>query len=635
MTEPTPVPTDVPERFQVRFEGKTLLGIYRVDRELAAGGMGSVYLAQDLNLGRRVVVKVPHGRFLAEPGFRTRFRREVTELVRLEHPHVVRILAQGEEDDVPYFVLQYLGGGSLEERIAKGPQAPETAAQWLTTVAETLDFVHGQGVVHRDVKPGNILFDERGHVFLSDFGVVKALEAKTTSELTEAGGGVGSPLYMAPEQALGRGVTGRADQYALATTLYEALAGSPPYGRGALVEMILKKDKQDAPPLRGAAPAVPEACAAAVARGLRRDPAERFPSCGSLAAAFRSGIAGATTPHVATVSTTAPAPGAAPAGARRRLATALGSAAVIAILSALWFESRGSRGKTPEPPPNPPAAADVEDAQQVVRVASTGSEPRHALRRVLTPGTTDRLRTTADFSWSQGEVGAEPHVYHSRSEALVTARVEAVDPAGVARIRWKFDTQHALPLPDDADAAARNQAFFDLVGTVSGTSALAPRGIARDVVVARDLGPEPQAEDAVTTYASMISAFAIAFPTAPVGVGAEWVGTGFEKYGDMTYESTTTYRLLERTGDRLRLKVDTRYGGGKQGVPFQHVAGREWKLDTLTGSTTGEVVLDLAHPLAASLDTKMELTIHAIGEGASDTTKLRVVKAFTMSAKRE
>src|SRR5262245_13054499 len=188
---------DVPSRFHVDLAGRTLLGTYRVERKLADGGMGSVWLAEDLRLGMRVVVKVPHARFLGEPGFRSRFKREISELVRLEHPQVVRILARGEEDEVPFFVLQYLGGGSLEDRLTSGPQDPEAILEWLQPIARTLDYVHGRGVVHRDVKPANILFDEAGHVFLSDFGVVKALGSQDGGERTEAGTGVGSPIYMA------------------------------------------------------------------------------------------------------------------------------------------------------------------------------------------------------------------------------------------------------------------------------------------------------------------------------------------------------------------------------------------------------------------------------------------------------
>jgi hypothetical protein len=647
VNEPTPVPSDVPERFQVRFEGKTLLGIYRVDRELAAGGMGSIYLAHDQNLGRRVVVKVPHGRFLAEPGFRTRFRREVAELVRLEHPHVVRILAQGEEGDVPYFVLQYLGGGSLEERIAKGPQPAGSALEWLTKVAETLDFVHAQGVVHRDVKPANILFDERGHVFLSDFGVVKALEGEATGAVTEAGAGVGSPLYMAPEQALGRDVDARSDQYALATTLYEALAGAPPYGRGSLVELVLAKDRTEAPPLRSVSPAVPEACAAAVHRGLRRDPAERFPSCAALAAAFRGGLEAATTPHVgvltpatpvpapATANATSPATPAAPAAAprSRRLTLSVGLVPLVAIL-AVGFASGWFRSKAPDAAPER-AAPEPEGAQQLIRVAAAGAEPRRLLRMRFTEGTTDRLRTTSSYDFSQQQEGSEAQEFHTRSEVVIGARVKAVDRDGGAWVQWTFDSAKALPREGRPEAEAQSNAYFERVGTVSGTGSLSARGVASDVVLSRAGPKEPGIDEMVSTFEAMVRGFAVLLPPTPVGVGAEWVVTGFEKYGDMTYESTRTCRLLEAIGDRLKIRIDTAYGGGKQGVPFQRSGDREWRLEKLSGSLVGDVVLDLTRPLAESFDTKMDLAIDALGEGPSGTARVRVTKAFSMTAKRE
>ncbi|MHC4471898.1 MAG: serine/threonine protein kinase, partial [Planctomycetota bacterium] len=236
---------DVPSRFAVDFTGATLLGIYRVERKIADGGMGSVWLGEDTNLGRKVVVKVPHVRFLGESGFRARFTREITELVRLEHPNIVRILAQGTHEEIPFFVLQYLGGGSLEnqlEAVGDGPRGTDTVVPWLRTIAATLDFVHGRGVVHRDVKPENILFDEEGHVFLSDFGVVKALDEDLN--VTEAGTGVGSPKYMAPEQGLGRPVEGAADQYGLATAVYEAIAGRLPFEGGSALEILLNKQKE-------------------------------------------------------------------------------------------------------------------------------------------------------------------------------------------------------------------------------------------------------------------------------------------------------------------------------------------------------------------------------------------------------
>ncbi len=320
------------------FQGRTLLGTYRVDRRLAEGGMGAVYLAHDQNLGRRVVVKVPHVRFLAEPGFRARFRREITELVRLEHPSIVRILAQGEEDEVPFFVLQYLGGGSLEDRLARGTMSPEQVVPWLQRVAETLDYVHGQGVVHRDVKPGNILFDEQGHVFLSDFGVVKALDADADGpELTEAGTGVGSPVYMAPEQALGQPTGPSADQYALASTVHEALVGEPPFGRGSAIEVVVRKARGTAPSAREKCPALPEACAAALARALSTDPAQRFPWCVAFVEAFRAGLASAPTQAFV------PVP--------RRSTAFVGTFAAVALAAAAGLAYLGLRSRAPDPAP--------------------------------------------------------------------------------------------------------------------------------------------------------------------------------------------------------------------------------------------------------------------------------------------
>ncbi|MCP5065319.1 MAG: serine/threonine protein kinase, partial [bacterium] len=192
---------DVPSRFSVDFAGQTLLSTYRVERKLAEGGMGTVYLGEDTNLGRQVVVKVPHARFLGEPGFRARFKREVTELVRLEHPNICRILAQGDNEELPYFVLQYLGGGSLEERLkaAGGSVSSHDALPWLRTIAKTLDFIHARGIIHRDVKPANVILSKFGEVKLTDFGIARTQQ----SDLTETGIGLGTPSYMSPEQIVG------------------------------------------------------------------------------------------------------------------------------------------------------------------------------------------------------------------------------------------------------------------------------------------------------------------------------------------------------------------------------------------------------------------------------------------------
>jgi hypothetical protein len=332
-------PDAVPERFRVDFTGTCLLGLYEVRERIAEGGMGSVYLAEDLGLHRKVVIKVPHARFLSDPRFLARFAREIDELVRLEHPHIVRILAQGRHEDVPYLVLQYLAGGSLEERMvaAQGhPLETQDVLGWARTVAETLDFIHERGTIHRDVKPGNILFDERGHVYLSDFGVAKVLSGESV-ELTEEHVGVGSPQHMAPEQGLGIELSPRADQYALASMTYAALSGRAPYPGDSPVQILVRKNQADPEPLVDLAPDLPLAASDAVARAMARVPEERFPSCRAFVEALERAFR---TPVVV--------PLARPR--RGRLVAPLLLAALVAGGGALWWRYGDGSGPTPPGP---------------------------------------------------------------------------------------------------------------------------------------------------------------------------------------------------------------------------------------------------------------------------------------------
>ncbi len=279
-------------RLGIGLTGETLLGQYAVREQIGSGGMGAVYVAEDLNLGRSVVIKVPHAQFLGETGFRERFEREVQGLIGLEHPHVVRILARGEHEGIPFVVLQHLRGGSLSERLRAAPGGRFPSAMlvpWVRTVGETLDFLHAQGLVHRDVKPGNILFDEHGNVFLSDFGIAKAV-GEPDAGITNTGASVGSPLYMAPEQGRGGGLTGAADQYALAATLYEALGGRPPFENGTPLEILLRKSSDRPPDIRQRRPDLPAAAGRALMRGLAREPGRRHSSCTALVDAFDAGL---------------------------------------------------------------------------------------------------------------------------------------------------------------------------------------------------------------------------------------------------------------------------------------------------------------------------------------------------------
>ena len=222
------------------WSGLTLAGgRYQVTAKLGEGGMGFVYRALDQNIDAEVVIKVPRPSMMDDPEFAGRFTREIRSLVKLSHPHIVKVTDVGNYDGIPFAVMQYLAGGSLEDQRPVGPggQAlpgdPRNISRWLLAVAEALDYIHTQGYVHRDVKPGNILFDTQGHAFLSDFGVAKVMAstknpAPSQTAMTGAGMVLGTPEYMAPELIMGDPFDGRVDQYALAITVYELLCGRRP-----------------------------------------------------------------------------------------------------------------------------------------------------------------------------------------------------------------------------------------------------------------------------------------------------------------------------------------------------------------------------------------------------------------------
>jgi len=280
--------------------GRTLDGRYRIERVLGAGGMGTVYLATDVRIDRPVVVKVPHARLLVEEGFRERFDREVRSLIRLSHRGIVKVLDVGSASEtdgapatVPFAVLEYLAGGSLADRLEKsgGSQSVAEVLAWLPLVAEALDFIHRQHVVHRDVKPGNVLFDPEGHVYLADFGIAKALGATTDTGLTRTGTTPGSPAYMGPEVAMGLPIGPAYDEYALGVVVYEALSGALPHEGSSAEVLVAKKAYVEPMDLRTKVPHVPEAACAAVMHALARKPEDRFPTCRAFADALAAGLA--------------------------------------------------------------------------------------------------------------------------------------------------------------------------------------------------------------------------------------------------------------------------------------------------------------------------------------------------------
>ncbi|MCC6318796.1 MAG: protein kinase [Gemmatimonadaceae bacterium] len=202
-------------------------GRYRVTRRMGSGGMAHVYYAQHAKLDRPLVIKVLHQHLAKDPEMRERFRREAEASAQLYHPNICPILDFTELNDLVFLVMPYLAGGSLADVLIRDKTvAPASAASICAQVATALDYAHRRGIVHRDVKPDNVLFDEDGHAQLTDFGIATA---RFHGRLTRMGRAMGTPHYMSPEQAMGKMVDGRSDLYAVGVMLYEMVLGFPPF----------------------------------------------------------------------------------------------------------------------------------------------------------------------------------------------------------------------------------------------------------------------------------------------------------------------------------------------------------------------------------------------------------------------
>jgi serine/threonine-protein kinase len=283
--------------------GEQIAG-YQLQEQIGRGGMAVVYRALDLRLGRQVALKVLAPHLGEDEAFRQRFMRESRAAAGVDHPHIIPVFEAGEADGLLFIAMRYVSYGDLRMLIDReGKLSTPRAAAVTAQVASALDAAHARGLIHRDVKPGNVLLAEVGgsgsdHVYLSDFGLSKHSLAAST--LTAAGQFMGTLDYVSPEQIQGHPADGRADQYALACTAVEMLSGSPPFRRDETMALMWAQLEAPPPPLTDRRPDLPPAVDAVISRALAKHPADRYPTCMAFASALREACAAAPVSRIGT-----------------------------------------------------------------------------------------------------------------------------------------------------------------------------------------------------------------------------------------------------------------------------------------------------------------------------------------------
>ena len=329
---------------------------YRIERELGAGGMATVYLAQDLKHDRKVAIKVLKPELAALLGAE-RFVVEIKTTAALQHPHILPLFDSGEAGGFLWYAMPYIEGETLRNKLDRESQlGVGEAVRIASDVADALDYAHRHGVIHRDIKPENILLHD-GRPMVADFGIALALSAAAGGRMTETGMSLGTPHYMSPEQATAeRDLTNRSDIYSLGSVLYEMLTGEPPHIGNTAQAIIMKIVTEDAAPVTRLRKSVPPNVAAAVGKSLERVPADRFETARAFADALNDPNYSNVTHPESAVGRLAAAPATTMAGSRRPLYAALALAAALLALAALGLAAAGPH-RARQPPARHPLAS--------------------------------------------------------------------------------------------------------------------------------------------------------------------------------------------------------------------------------------------------------------------------------------
>jgi serine/threonine-protein kinase len=361
-------------------EPRILAGRYELTRKIGSGGMGTVWSARDTTLGREVAVKVLHEGLAQDTAFGERFRLEARNAARLAHPNVAAVYDTGDDEGVPFIVMELVDGESLHARIQReGPLPVRDTVSITRRILAALGHAHDRGLVHRDMKPANVLLTGGGGVKVVDFGIAKVAGG---ADITRTGALLGTAAYLSPEQAMGHEATHRSDLYALGCLMHAALIGEPPFGGDTPVAVAMRHTRDAVPPIRSRRPDAPPEVEAVVMRALEKEPSRRYASAAEMAAALEAAgpeatlPAGAPTVVMAASQPTTPLAGTevlprARAPARKTgpflgIATAVLLAALVVWLLAAYLSNRGpgflqaplpTTTLEPEPTPSPTPTA--------------------------------------------------------------------------------------------------------------------------------------------------------------------------------------------------------------------------------------------------------------------------------------
>jgi serine/threonine-protein kinase len=384
------------------------LGQYTITEQIGKGGMATVYKATQATINRTVAIKVlPHA-MLHDDTFMRRFRREGEVFAKLEHFHILPIFDYGEADGMPYIVMRYMEGGTLQERIRSGPLTWDQITRLTRQIADALDYAHSQGIVHRDMKPSNILLDNQGNGYLADFGIAKVEEGGT--QLTGSGV-VGTPAYMAPEQSTPGAPAPSMDIYALGVTVFEMITGNVPYVADTPIAQIVMHINQPVPVLNDYIGGIPEEVDDVMQKVLAKRPDERYPKASDFARALESAVssmqADTRTSAIQRVASTVARPS--PQAATRKLAPAtmdvrsgginplliaagvIGAVVIVGgIIAGLMFSGGSQQAAPTEPTQAPDLAATSQTPSQTPAPTETSSPPTPTSEPTALPATTTR-----------------------------------------------------------------------------------------------------------------------------------------------------------------------------------------------------------------------------------------------------